>query len=373
LQKLKEDFKLDRSSFEEDPETRCWKDKKGRIVIPDEALDIECRLCVIAHAGTAGHRGMNATVAALKDMFWWTGMHKEVAAFIKTCLHCMVVDGRVVPRPLGATLEATAPNMVLHFDFLELPVSYDGYKYVLVLKDGMSGFAELVPCKTCTAEEVVDALGDWFKRYGPVHQWVSDQGAHFKNKAVEGVRRVWGAQHHFVTAYCPWANGTVEVVNRMLLRVLKSMSSEKKLKPSQWTLLVKQVQAALNLQPSSRLKNLAPVTAFLALPAATPLKMFYAEKISGDLPVITVAEWSAEVQGKINDLQVSLENMHKRIVEAAASKNMRERERRSKHIPRSARPNFEVGDFVLVGRTLARANKLALKWKGPNRVVNVKS
>jgi IS30 family transposase len=88
---------------------------------------------------------------------------------------------------------------------------------------------------------------------------------------VKGVRRVWGAQHHFVTAYCPWANGTVEVVNRMLLRVLKSMSSEKKLKPSQWTLLVKQVQAALNLQPS----------AFLALPVATPLKMFYAEKISG--------------------------------------------------------------------------------------------
>jgi hypothetical protein len=56
------------------------------------------------------------------------------------------------------------------------------------------------------------------------------------------------------------------------------MSSEKKLKSSQWTLLVKQVQAALNLQPSSRLKNLAPVTAFLALPTATPLKMFMLRK-----------------------------------------------------------------------------------------------
>jgi hypothetical protein len=65
--------------------------------------------------------------------------------------------------------------------------------------------------------------------------------------------------------------------------------------------------------------------------------------------------------------------MHKRIVEVVASKNMRERERMSKHIPRSTRPNFEVGDFVLVGRTLVRANKLALEWKGPSRVVNVKS
>jgi hypothetical protein len=33
IAKTQEDFKLDRSSFEEDPETRCWKDEKGRIVI----------------------------------------------------------------------------------------------------------------------------------------------------------------------------------------------------------------------------------------------------------------------------------------------------------------------------------------------------
>jgi hypothetical protein len=36
-------------------------------------------------------------------------------------------------------------------------------------------------------------------------------------------------------------------------------------------------------------------------------------------------------------------------------------------------PNFEIEDFVLVGRTLARENKLALEWKGTCCVVNVKS
>jgi hypothetical protein len=109
------------------------------------------------------------------------------------------------------------------------------------------------------------------------------------------------------------------------------------------------------------------VTAFLALPATTPLKMFYAEKISGDLLVITVVEWSTEVQDKINDLQASLENMHKRIVEVAASKNMRERERMSKHIPRSARPNFKLVILrLLVARWRGQINWL---WSGRVQVV----
>jgi hypothetical protein len=38
----------------------------------------------------------------------------------------------------------------------------------------MSGFVELVPCDGCADEDVVKALCDWFKRYGPVHLWVTD-------------------------------------------------------------------------------------------------------------------------------------------------------------------------------------------------------
>jgi transposase InsO family protein len=136
---------------------------------------------------------------------------------------------------------------------MKLPKSVDGYEYVLVIKDAMSGFLELVACGSCTAEECVEALRDWFMRYGPVFQWVSDQGSHFKNQAVDVMAKLFGASHHFVTAYCPWANGTVEVANRMLLRVLRSLLSENKLPMSQWSKLLFQVQMALNFNPSVRL------------------------------------------------------------------------------------------------------------------------
>jgi transposase InsO family protein len=267
-------------------------------------------------------------------------------------------------------MTATKPNECIHFDFMQLPKSEDCFQYVLVIKDAMSGFVELIACQRCTAEECVDALCDWFKRYGPVYQWVSDQGSHFKNQAVEAVSKLFGAAHHFVTAYCPWANGTVEVANRMLLRVLKSILSESKLPMSQWTKVLGQVQMALNFNPAPRLDGVPPLTGFLALPARTPIKHFYLSKSPGELPKISPIQWSQEVQRHLHDLQVSLEGIHQTLSATANAKLLTKRDQQK---ARARPPNFEVGDFVLVGRTLARGNKLALEWKGPCRVVAAKS
>ena len=39
--------------------------------------------------------------------------------FVRHCLHCADTrSGDVVPRPLGETVHGTAPNEVVHFDYL---------------------------------------------------------------------------------------------------------------------------------------------------------------------------------------------------------------------------------------------------------------
>ncbi|OWZ03860.1 hypothetical protein PHMEG_00024343 [Phytophthora megakarya] len=90
----------------------------------------------------------------------------------------------------------------------------------------MSGYCERVVCAGLTAEAACRCLLDWFKRFGPVPKWASDRGTHFKNQLLELLRKSYGSAHHFTTAYCPWANGTVEVVNRLLLKCLRAMLSE---------------------------------------------------------------------------------------------------------------------------------------------------
>jgi hypothetical protein len=68
-----------------------------------------------------------------------------------------------VPRLLGTQLHATKPNETLHFDFLYIGLSRDGkYQYLLLLKDDLSGYLWLVPCRTANAAATVIALMRWF-------------------------------------------------------------------------------------------------------------------------------------------------------------------------------------------------------------------
>ena len=44
--------------------------------------------------------------------------------FVRQCVHCADTrSGDVVPRPLGETVHGTAPNEVVHFDYLHVGVS----------------------------------------------------------------------------------------------------------------------------------------------------------------------------------------------------------------------------------------------------------
>ncbi|GMG17483.1 unnamed protein product [Phytophthora fragariaefolia] len=142
----------------------------GQIWIPADAEDLRQRLCVIAHAGASGHWGAQTTQHALASVFYWKTLAADVAAFVCYCLHCMATARGRIPRPFGETLVATKPNEILHFDYLSMVEGDGGVKYVLVLKDGMSGYVELVACLQVTSDTAYQALIDWFKRFGVVHQ-----------------------------------------------------------------------------------------------------------------------------------------------------------------------------------------------------------
>jgi len=216
---------------------------------------MQLRVCIIGHCGRAGHRGIESTYENIRKHFFWKSMKSDIATFCNTCL-----------------LHAEKLNELIHFDFLFMGKSENGEKYVLILKDDFSSFVLLHFCETADADATVEALVNWFSMFGVVLNWNSDRGSHFKNTVMTRQNRHLHGHHHLTTPYCPQSNGTVETVCREVLRVLRALSSEFRLKETEWPTVVPILQTILNHTKRSGLGNRAPITAFMGLPADNPLR-----------------------------------------------------------------------------------------------------
>jgi hypothetical protein len=125
--------------------------------IPERPVGLQLRLCVEAHCRSAGHRAYEATLGTIKEYVAWTTMVKDFKVFVQNCLHRVAtIPGYKVPL---TQLHANKPNEILYFDFLYIGLSRDRkYQYSLLLKDVLSGYLWLVPCRTADAAATVDAL-----------------------------------------------------------------------------------------------------------------------------------------------------------------------------------------------------------------------
>jgi hypothetical protein len=203
-----------------------------------------------------------------------------------------------------------------------------------------------------------------------VRTWVSDQGSHFKNKTVEGVQNALRSQHHFTTAYTPWANGTVERACREVLRAVRGLLSEFKLRPAEWPKVHRIVQSVLNNSPSPQRGNIAPITAFTGLPPDSPLLALVSIDVQ---EVHSLSLIQARQAMNIAALRLSLDEIHKCCTDVVAGRRSKARERQHAR-PGVSVPNFDVGDFVLVAQRATQSiHKLSLRWRGPRRITRVLS
>ena len=296
--------------------------KRGnRIWIPDADLELQLKVMVCSHCGSIGHRGCDATRSIILESFWWSTIDKGVEQLVRGCFHCIVTrTGEVVPRPLGTAIHGDRPNEVLHMDFLFMGAGTGGQKYVLILKDDLSHYIWLWPTADVTAASAAEALCVWIGVFGAMDWLVSDQGSHFKNTLIRELTDEVRTNHHFTTAYSPWANGSVERVCREVLRSCKALISEWKLSPKDWPAVTEAVQSVLN-QAQTRTLGLRQKD----VPGVyrTPLEVFTGHKpVRPLMQALPVQEFKyakttdeAQARGLINvdQLQEATLAMHKSV------------------------------------------------------------
>ena len=280
---------------------------------PNDDLRLISRLCVVAHTGRGGHRGYESTLNTLDGYCWWSSMKEDVKSFVKHCLLCVSTTGGLrVPRPYGHALHATKPNEILHFDYLYIGAGDRRQKYVLILKDDLSGYVWLEPSAVADATTAADTLMSWFSRFGVCETMVSDQGSHFKNQLIERLASEYAIKHHFTHPYTPWANGTVEVVCREVLRCLRALLAEFRLGQKEWPRVLPIVQSVLNNSPLKRIKGKAPITAFTGLSAYTPLRSVMTSR-SIEASVLTLEKLRAEQLVEVELTMAAMDDMHREV------------------------------------------------------------
>ncbi|KAF0716554.1 Aste57867_2784 [Aphanomyces stellatus] len=168
-----------------DGELPLLKTPTGAVWFPSTASALQMRLCVVAHFGVGGHRGITATKKVLAERFWWSGLAVDVAYFVGRYSHCASTGPHVL-RPFGMAPHATPPNEIIHWDFF---LYMDG-GYLFVVKDDFTPFKWLWESDIATANVVARCLVQWFGVFGVCYLWVSDQRSHFKNEVIAELQHV---------------------------------------------------------------------------------------------------------------------------------------------------------------------------------------
>jgi hypothetical protein len=129
-----------------------------------------------------GHLGREVTAALMMRQFFWPNMLVDVRRFVRNCDNC---QGKAVWRERQQGFLKPLPILLriwseISIDFVDkLPIS-NGCMTLLVITDRLSKGVILEPCRSMTAEYVIELFVRCFYRHhGLLRAIVSDRGTQF--------------------------------------------------------------------------------------------------------------------------------------------------------------------------------------------------
>jgi hypothetical protein len=314
----------------------------------------------------SGHRDREGTYRKVSQRFWWPGMAKDVAEFVRTCEKCQLRATGRFPDELHATFGSSLFHKVC-MDIVHMTAGVDQKKYLVLARDDFSGWVEGRGLTKATSEKVADFVyQELISRFGCPRKIKVDGGPEDKG-FTERLCKRYPIDRKVVSAYHSQANGLIERGHQPVVDALQKMSKT----PREWP---KQLHSVLRADRISicRSTGKAPFDLVFGWQCVLPVEL-------------TLTSWGSILWGDINSTEDLLEararqlEMREEDMLDAAEKLVESRAENKRYFDihsrkRHASQALLIGDLVLLHNTQLDkhwSDKLANRWRGPYRINDI--
>lgn len=297
-----------------------------------------------------GHSGQKKLYAKLRSNYYWKGMTRDIAKFVKNCNKCQVNKVRPGSKePLVLTPTPQRPFDIVVVDTIgPLQKSYQGNSYAVTMVCDLTKYLVVSPIPNKEAKTVARAIfNDFILVYGPMRQMTTDMGTEYKNEVIAELCELLKVNHCVSTAYRHQTVGTVERNHRYFNEFIRAYISENL---DHWEEYIKYFAFCYNISYSSSLDHkFTPYELVFNKHPGLPCQLLD----NGVDPIYNVENFAKEAKYRLQKAH----EQAKRLIEKAKMRN-------KEFFDRTSRPlNINVNDKILVEKE--PYNKFKQIYSGP--------
>ena len=172
-----------------------------------------------------GHFGIGKTYSLIKRYYYWPKMIKHIQRHVDSCTLCRREKMQADKYQLQTTEIPNRAFGEVSIDLIvELPVSHNGNKNILVMVDQLTSWPIAIAIPDKEATTVANAIHkDLILQNGAPEILLSDNGKEFCSDTLAYVCQEYGIAQRFTSPYTPRSNGKTENFNKFLKASIRKL------------------------------------------------------------------------------------------------------------------------------------------------------